>query len=245
MVPYEDLYCLRPRRRAVAWAGLCAVRYPGRSGGSRTVTHRCRRTRLPDKYLLTASTVTADGFDRNGLDLSAPVLARARSDVPVQRGPFRSRPAPTVTTGGPGPPRKGHLAPHQDACVSRRSYRKPGRLPDLPRWRLRWQRPWAAQLRPTAPQSMRPIRRSGRSLLTSARCLRAPLAQLAEQRTLNPRVRGSSPWRRTRSDLGFYRPRSFFMCPVCPGFPAVLAPCSLGGRMLGGWAACQNRMRLV
>jgi hypothetical protein len=34
---------------------------------------------------------------------------------------------------------------------------------------------------------------------------RAPLAQLAEQRTLNPRVRGSSPWRRTRhtaSDLG-------------------------------------------
>jgi hypothetical protein len=29
----------------------------------------------------------------------------------------------------------------------------------------------------------------------------APLAQLAEQRTLNPRVRGSSPWRRTRSEL--------------------------------------------
>src|SRR5580704_12182455 len=27
----------------------------------------------------------------------------------------------------------------------------------------------------------------------------APLAQLAEQRTLNPRVRGSSPWRRTRT----------------------------------------------
>src|SRR5215472_8003 len=29
------------------------------------------------------------------------------------------------------------------------------------------------------------------------RCSLAPLAQLAEQRTLNPRVRGSSPWRRT------------------------------------------------
>jgi len=26
----------------------------------------------------------------------------------------------------------------------------------------------------------------------------------AEQRTLNPRVRGSSPWRRTRTDLGLY-----------------------------------------
>src|SRR5262245_45246463 len=35
--------------------------------------------------------------------------------------------------------------------------------------------------------------------------LQAPLAQLAEQRTLNPRVRGSSPWRRTRLDLGKYR----------------------------------------
>ena len=34
--------------------------------------------------------------------------------------------------------------------------------------------------------------------------LNAPLAQLAEQRTLNPRVRGSSPWRRTRSGLGLY-----------------------------------------
>ena len=37
----------------------------------------------------------------------------------------------------------------------------------------------------------------------------APLAQLAEQRTLNPRVRGSSPWRRTRNDLGFHCSRSF------------------------------------
>ena len=47
------------------------------------------------------------------------------------------------------------------------------------------------------------IRRDGRSLLTSARCQRAPLAQLAEQRTLNPRVRGSSPWRRTRRSSHF------------------------------------------
>jgi hypothetical protein len=37
-----------------------------------------------------------------------------------------------------------------------------------------------------------------------------------EKRTLNPRVRGSSPWRRTRFDLGFYHPRAFFMCPFCP-----------------------------
>ena len=45
---------------------------------------------------------------------------------------------------------------------------------------------------------------------------RAPLAQLAEQRTLNPRVRGSSPWRRTTErglELGklpVSRPR---LCP--------------------------------
>ena len=62
--------------------------------------------------------------------------------------------------------------------------------------------------------------------------LNAPLAQLAEQRTLNPRVRGSSPWRRTRTDLGFCDSRSLFMCPVCLGFRGLLAPCLLGGRML-------------
>ena len=50
----------------------------------------------------------------------------------------------------------------------------------------------------------------GRLLLRSQRS-NAPLAQLAEQRTLNPRVRGSSPWRRTRSDLGFYHLRAYVM----------------------------------
>ena len=58
----------------------------------------------------------------------------------------------------------------------------------------------------------------------------APLAQLAEQRTLNPRVRGSSPWRRTRTDLGFYRSGSFFMCPFCPHVGSVLARESRPGR---------------
>src|SRR2546430_6832236 len=51
----------------------------------------------------------------------------------------------------------------------------------------------------------------------------APLAQLAEQRTLNPRVRGSSPWRRTRDDLGFHLSRSIFMCPVCPHVGSMFA----------------------
>jgi hypothetical protein len=53
--------------------------------------------------------------------------------------------------------------------------------------------------------------------------LHAPLAQLAEQRTLNPRVRGSSPWRRTRTDLGFHRSRLF----LCVRFVPMSAPCSL------------------
>ena len=44
-----------------------------------------------------------------------------------------------------------------------------------------------------------------------------------QELTLNPRVRDSSPWRRTRTDLGFYRFRSFFMCRFVP----MLAPCSL------------------
>lgn len=46
----------------------------------------------------------------------------------------------------------------------------------------------AAYGRRQPPRSARPIRRSGRSLLTSGRCQRAPLAQLAEQRTLNELV---------------------------------------------------------
>jgi hypothetical protein len=40
-----------------------------------------------------------------------------------------------------------------------------------------------------------------------------------EQRTLNPRVRGSSPWRRTRTDLGFAAPGHFYV--------SVLSPCRL------------------
>src|SRR5580704_17093024 len=50
-----------------------------------------------------------------------------------------------------------------------------------------------------------------RRLLLRSQRSDAPLAQLAEQRTLNPRVRGSSPWRRTRSDLGFCCSRSFVL----------------------------------
>src|ERR1700761_927222 len=42
------------------------------------------------------------------------------------------------------------------------------------------------------------IRASGRGLATIAQG-HAPLAQFAEQQTLNLRVRGSSPWRRTCS----------------------------------------------
>jgi hypothetical protein len=67
-----------------------------------------------------------------------------------------------------------------------------------------------------------PIRMGRRSLLTSG-CSQAPLAQLAEQRTLNPRVRGSSPWRRTRSDLGFYKNQVIFSCPFCPHVCSMFA----------------------
>jgi hypothetical protein len=66
--------------------------------------------------------------------------------------------------------------------------------------------------------------------------LHAPLAQLAEQRTLNPRVRGSSPWRRTRTDLGLYRSRLFFMCPFCPHVRSAFARESRPGSR----RACQN-----
>src|ERR1700689_1980350 len=60
--------------------------------------------------------------------------------------------------------------------------------------------------------------------------LQAPLAQLAEQRTLNPRVRGSSPWRRTRADLGVYHFRAIFICPICPYVRSTFARESRSGR---------------
>jgi hypothetical protein len=60
------------------------------------------------------------------------------------------------------------------------------------------------------------------------RVLDAPLAQLAEQRTLNPRVRGSSPWRRTRDDLGFYRFQGHFYVSGLSRFP--VPACSLLAR---------------
>jgi hypothetical protein len=92
-----------------------------------------------------------------------------------------------------------------------------------------WRRPAAAtpdDLTAAASQALtvvsNPIRMARRSLLTSA-CSQAPLAQLAEQRTLNPRVRGSSPWRRTRTDLGFYKDQVVFSCPFCPHVCSMFA----------------------
>ena len=64
------------------------------------------------------------------------------------------------------------------------------------------------------------------------------LASMLKDAALNPRVRGSSPWWRTRSDLGFYRSRSLFLilCGAAlrpawgremfemPAHPAALCP---------------------
>src|SRR5258707_14465663 len=55
----------------------------------------------------------------------------------------------------------------------------------------------------------------------------APLAQLAEQRTLNPRVRGSSPWRRTRPDL------VFLPSPAPSERPLGAGGCSMAARLHG------------
>ena len=72
-----------------------------------------------------------------------------------------------------------------------------------------------------------------------------------QERTLNPRVRGSSPWRRTRSDLGFHHPRSFFACPFCPRvcsmFARAHAPCISGlvknGRSGTDFGGTRHRIR--
>jgi hypothetical protein len=49
-----------------------------------------------------------------------------------------------------------------------------------------------------------------------------------EERTLNQRVGGSSPSRRTVSDLGLCRSQVIFSCPICPRAGSVLARVFLG-----------------
>jgi hypothetical protein len=44
----------------------------------------------------------------------------------------------------------------------------------------------------------------------------APLAQLAEQQTLNPLVSGLSVWLHTRDDLGLHRSRFFRVSIFAP-----------------------------
>jgi hypothetical protein len=63
-----------------------------------------------------------------------------------------------------------------------------------------------------APQTRSAPVRTG----TSRHCpIRFIKINRIQERTLNPRVRGSSPWQRTRYDLGFYS-RLFFIRPFCP-----------------------------
>src|SRR5689334_17844055 len=63
-----------------------------------------------------------------------------------------------------------------------------------------------------------------------------------QQRTLNPRVRGSSSWRCTRTDLGFHHSRSF-LCPVCPHDGPVLAGES--GRSRTGFVVVRDSSTVV
>lgn len=70
----------------------------------------------------------------SGLAHALPVGLYQRAPAAAPRrlgcsGTARPRSVPAVTTGGPGPPGKGRLAPHRRADVSRRSNRKPGRSP--------------------------------------------------------------------------------------------------------------------
>jgi hypothetical protein len=86
-----------------------------------------------------------------------------------------------------------------------------------------------SRYRPAAPGIRRPAvdacDRTGRQVTVDSGTSRYQFRgkNRMEQRTLNPRVRGSSPWRRTRTDLGFHCSRSF----LCARFVPMLAPCWL------------------
>src|ERR1700734_1428727 len=89
------------------------------------------------------------------------------------------------------------------------------------------------------PSRIRPAREVA---LVSLRCP-APLAQLAEQQTLNLRVRGSSPWRRTRSDLGFLRVFDPNSRGVSDRFVPLVAPWLLFGSVLVAIKPCRGPVR--
>src|SRR5262249_7469606 len=74
-----------------------------------------------------------------------------------------------------------------------------------------------------APRHRPPAVTAGSADTVTITGLQAPLAQLAEQRTLNPRVRGSSPWRRTRADLSLF-PFRRYLPPVPVAFRVAVAP---------------------
>ena len=62
---------------------------------------------------------------------------------------------------------------------------------------------------------------------------------------LNPRVRGSSPWRRTRTDLGFYYSRSFFRVRFVPmAAPWLLARMDPAIRGLSNLVLCRSNIEL-
>ena len=66
----------------------------------------------------------------------------------------------------------------------------------------------------------------------------------SEQRTLNPRVRGSSPWRRTRSDLGFYDSRLFFYVRFVSVVARLPGP-GRGGLVRSGLIAGRGPVKLL
>jgi hypothetical protein len=151
-------------------SGPCRILAGQTAPAARSYIPLPAKTSRPRRRLLPASMVAVDGSRKNGLDLSMSVLAPCSLGCSGTARPFPV-PAGTSRHGQrPQPAQKGSFSARQGAGVFGRTYRKPGGVPDLPPWHLRWQRPWTARLQPAAPRGVRPIRRSGRSLLTSACC---------------------------------------------------------------------------
>ena len=183
----------------------------------------------------------------DGLDQSRSCSIHADSDVPVQRGPADSNRHSRPRRAWPETAVQTLI---EGRCFLR-SYRKPGTGRRFP-FGVSAGRPHGMKEIGSHCPVCRAFDSLGAPILASIWSVAsAPLAQLAEQRTLNPRVRGSSPWRRTRFDLGFYDSRSFFMCPFCPHVCSVFArvhgPCNPGlvknGPSGTGYGGTRHRIR--
>jgi hypothetical protein len=161
---------------------------------------------------------------RSGTHVHSPPVAlsaASRSAIWARlRATLAARAAPLATTSGPSPHGCWYRATrqrHRGSCPHEQMLAETGHAPTV-----QDEKDHHAERTVGSPGggTVCPV---GPSLSAIATPPAMITNRVGRRSPLNPRVRGSSPWRRTYDDLGFYCSRSFFV-PVCPhGCRVVIA----------------------